>query len=435
MILIWSGEGGPLQRIGMVALCLQIIGPHLFQLYMNLQSIHHASTAGNDDTPINYYDEILPRICLTLALGTGLAAVTVGTIGGWNGIRTFIRDELLSSVGGLLSRQGRSNNNNDGTSTVTRSTTDDNPIPGTTANPVLIHDVDMNINGNSTNDNNTNNNNIGRGGRSNNIQSSSIVGEDNNNPPTSSSQPLLVLALVVAYVSIIIASPIVWNALQHSNGNRVAWSGTTTSSVFHYPGNSIIDTGGVERGGMTFTYNLGFIQLVLVAMGAHVLMAFAAYRLLRDVLAGGDNVFTYPGNLRGSGGGSSRRRRRKLTVSEIADIVRKVPVEEFVSNEELRSGECSVTRMKRMMTNRGATEIAAKCIERDDLVCELEKIRKFNDECSICAEEYVEGDILRITSCRHEFHLHCFDRWMYTYSTDSRWAAHPSCPLCKSNID
>jgi hypothetical protein len=194
-------------------------------------------------------------------------------------------------------------------------------------------------------------------------------------------------------VSIIVASPIVWNALQHSNADRAAWSGTTTttsSSVFHYPGNNniIATTEGSEGGGgMTFTYNVGFIQLVLVAMGAHVLMAFAAYRVLRDVLAGGDNVFTYPGNLRGSGGGSSRRRRRKLTVSEIADIVRKVPVEEFVSNEDLRSGECSVTRMKRMMTNRGATEIAAKCIERDDLVCELEKIRKFNDECSICAEE------------------------------------------------
>lgn len=305
---------------------------------------------------------------------------------------------------------------------------------------MTIHDVEINLNSNSTNNNN-NNDNIGQGGRNNILQSSSIAGEDNNNPSsTSSSQPLLVLTLVVAYVSIIVASPIVWNALQHSNADRAAWSGTTTtssSSVFHYPGNNniIATTEGSEGGGgMTFTYNVGFIQLVLVAMGAHVLMAFAAYRVLRDVLAGGDNVFTYPGNQRG-GGGNSRRRRRKLTVSEIADIVRKVPVEEFVSNEELQSGECSVTRMKRMMTNRGATEIAAKCIERDDLVCELEKIRNYNDECSICAEEYMEGDILRITSCRHEFHLHCFDRWMYTYTTDSRWAAHPSCPLCKANID
>jgi hypothetical protein len=378
MILIWSGEGGPLQRIGMIALCLQIIGPHLFQLYMNLQSIHYnaataTTTTATDNneqssTPnINYYDEILPRICLTLALGTALAAVTVGIVGGWNGIRTFIREES----GGIFSRQSSNNGTTNQTSTVPRSTTDNNSIPGTAANPVRIHDVEINLNSNNSTNNNNNNDNFGQGGRNNILQSSSIAGEDNNNPSsTSSSQPLLVLTLVVAYVSIIVASPIVWNALQHSNADRAAWSGTTTtssSSVFHYPGNNniIATTEGSEGGGgMTFTYNVGFIQLVLVAMGAHVLMAFAAYRVLRDVLAGGDNVFTYPGNQRG-GGGNSRRRRRKLTVSEIADIVRKVPVEEFVSNEELQSGECSVTRMKRMMTNRGATEIAAKCIERN----------------------------------------------------------------------
>lgn len=72
-------------------------------------------------------------------------------------------------------------------------------------------------------------------------------------------------------------------------------------------------------------------------------------------------------------------------------IVRKVPVEEFVSEENVRTGDCSVARMKRMMYNRGAADVAAKCVERDDLVRELEGIRNFNEECAICAEEYVEG--------------------------------------------
>ena len=71
--------------------------------------------------------------------------------------------------------------------------------------------------------------------------------------------------------------------------------------------------------------------------------------------------------------------------------VRKVPVEEFVSEENVRTGDCSVARMKRMMSNRGAADVAAKCVERDDLVRELEGIRNFNEECAICAEEYVEG--------------------------------------------
>lgn len=69
-----------------------------------------------------------------------------------------------------------------------------------------------------------------------------------------------------------------------------------------------------------------------------------------------------------------------------------MPVEEYVSEENIRTGNCSVARMKRMMTNRGAADVvAAICVERDDLVREIEGIRNFNEECAICAEEYVEG--------------------------------------------
>jgi hypothetical protein len=71
--------------------------------------------------------------------------------------------------------------------------------------------------------------------------------------------------------------------------------------------------------------------------------------------------------------------------------VRKVNVEEYVSEENVRTGDCSISRLKRMMSNRGASEIASKCVERHDLVREFECIRNFNDECAICAEEYVEG--------------------------------------------
>lgn len=71
--------------------------------------------------------------------------------------------------------------------------------------------------------------------------------------------------------------------------------------------------------------------------------------------------------------------------------VRKVPVEEFVSEDDVRNGDCSIARMKRMLCNRGASEAAERCLERCDLVREVEKNRNFNEECAICAEEYVEG--------------------------------------------
>ena len=68
-----------------------------------------------------------------------------------------------------------------------------------------------------------------------------------------------------------------------------------------------------------------------------------------------------------------------------------MPVEEFVSEDDVKNGDCSIARMKRMLCNRGALEAAERCLERDELVREIEKTRNFNEECAICAEEYVEG--------------------------------------------
>lgn len=189
---------------------------------------------------------------------------------------------------------------------------------------------------------------------------------------------------------------------------------------------------GLQKGGLEqLLADSGVVQITILAVIAHSLMAVAAYRVLRDVLDGG-TLGVYPGNRRGGIG--LRRRARKLTVAEIADIVRKVSVEEFVSEEHVKVGECSIARMKRMLVNRGESEVAETCVERKDLVKEVERVRNYNAECAICAEDYAEGDVLRITHCKHEFHLHCFDKWIYTFATDSRPATHPTCPLCKAVI-
>ena len=85
-----------------------------------------------------------------------------------------------------------------------------------------------------------------------------------------------------------------------------------------------------------------------------------------------------------------------MTVTDIADIVRKVPVEEYCDLrlqglEGVDVRECSTARLKRMLVNRGASEMAQRCIEKDELVREVRKVRNFNSECAICAEDYVEG--------------------------------------------
>lgn len=130
----------------------------------------------------------------------------------------------------------------------------------------------------------------------------------------------------------------------------------------------------------------GVIQMTVLAIIAHAMMAVAAYRVLRDVLDS-EGVGPYPGNLRGG----RRRRGRKMTVSEISDIVSQVPAEEFCSPTMIKTGTCSTERLKRMLINRGAADVVQECLEKDDLAKEVLKVRNFNDECPICAEEYVEG--------------------------------------------
>ncbi len=77
------------------------------------------------------------------------------------------------------------------------------------------------------------------------------------------------------------------------------------------------------------------LQLSMFAFLAHSLMAMGAYRLLRQVLNNPDGVGVYPGMRRQGGGGGGRRRSRRYTVGDIEGMVRKVPVEEFVSGEEV----------------------------------------------------------------------------------------------------
>ncbi len=191
----------------------------------------------------------------------------------------------------------------------------------------------------------------------------------------------------------------------------------------------------VLDGGATALFNeRNTLQLSMFAFLAHSFMAVGAYRILRGILNG--DVGTYPGMRGAAGGGMRARRSRKYTVEDIAELVRTVPVEEFVSEEELKSGGCSISKMKRMLVNRGASDALHKCLDRNDILQEIERVRKFNEDCAVCAEQYEEGDALRVLKCQHEFHLHCFDRWVYTFAaSDSRRGNNkPSCPLCKTEL-
>lgn len=343
MILIWSGEGGPLQYLGLVIFFLQFFAPQILNLTWDIQNGH---------VEIGSFPFIWVVCSMVVAVFMG----GLWVVWDWQSLQEEDHDV--------------DDNGNE-----TAAATDEASAPsGTAGNPVVVDDYDDDDDDFM----------VRVGGRIH-----ALLGT------FSPTHFMLALGFILPLA---MAAPLVLQGLQ-SEG---------VSGLLEYS---------------------GIIQITVLAIVAHSMMAIAAYRVLRDVLDG-DGVGPYPGNQRGG----RRRRARKLTVSEVADIVRKVPVEEFVSEDDVKTGVCSIARMKRMLVNRGASEAADNCVERDDLAKEVEKVRKFNDECAICAEEYVEGDVLRVTHCQHEFHLHCFDKWIYTFSTDSRPATHPTCPLCKAVV-
>jgi hypothetical protein len=47
--------------------------------------------------------------------------------------------------------------------------------------------------------------------------------------------------------------------------------------------------------------------------------------------------------------------------------------------------------------------------------------------CSICMEEFVDGDIVRVLPCSHRFHPSCIDPWLLKKSG--------TCPLCRVELD
>ena len=59
---------------------------------------------------------------------------------------------------------------------------------------------------------------------------------------------------------------------------------------------------------------------------------------------------------------------------------------------------------------------------------ELHKVSNISrtiSSCPICMKKYEDNEIIRILSCRHEYHKECVDIWFKNYKTD--------CPMCRQS--
>lgn len=244
MILIWSGEGGPLQWLCLIIFCLQFFAPQLIQLSDDLRNLN-GSTSSYSQYPFDV--EHFPFHWVAACLLVVGAAMWI--------FMEFCqrRQQQQQQVGEQTNVNGDSNG---------AATTNTAPY-GSATNPVIIED-DHNIE-----------NSFGVRGLSARV-----------NTMLQSLSPAHFMLAVGFALPLLMSFPLVWNLLKNKG-----------------------------LMGILFT-DPGMVQVSVLAVAAHSVMAIAAYRVLRDVLDSG-GVGQYPGNNRQGG---RRRRMRKLTVAEIADI-------------------------------------------------------------------------------------------------------------------
>lgn len=229
------------------------------------------------------YQHQIPLVAVTFAF---LLIVTASIVAIW----LFAFNINDNNIDGGVNEEGNINN---GTTTITTSSATAEAPLGSAGNPVVVDDDDDE---NET----TNNNSV-----------------NNNNNDTSS-----LLDRANDYARRI---------LQNLSPMHVM-----IAAGFILPLSMIIPLF-IEGGASALFNDRNTLQLSMFAFLAHSFMAVGAYRILRQVLNG--DVGTYPGMRRGVGGGG-RHAARKYTVEDIAVLLRKVPVEEFVSEEDVSCLGC-----------------------------------------------------------------------------------------------
>lgn len=118
-------------------------------------------------------------------------------------------------------------------------------------------------------------------------------------------------------------------------------------------------------------------------------------------------------------------------MKRVLDMTTRLPLEEFVANENLYT--CPISVLRKMVKNRNAIINQNLLLEKSDLEQAIQERRKYGVTCSICFEDFKPGDPLRVLpACRHEFHVECLDKWAYTIGQRPPWqAAELACPNCK----
>ena len=135
----------------------------------------------------------------------------------------------------------------------------------------------------------------------------------------------------------------------------------------------------------------------------------------------------------GRGGGRRVRNTHAERLSRMQSRIFALPIEEYVREKRLYG--LPVHELKQRLKSAGVPQDeCAQMTEKRELVARLVEKCGGTDAttCSICFEEYEDGDVLRVLpGCGHRYHIECLDKWALAATDFSR---PPACPLCNKEI-
>lgn len=111
--------------------------------------------------------------------------------------------------------------------------------------------------------------------------------------------------------------------------------------------------------------------------------------------------------------------------------VHRLPFEEYASADEIAAWPVAKLKedLRRSVLASPArltahADAGASALEKSELVVAVRAARGEETACSICFDDYLAGDGLRVLPCGHRFHIECIDRWLRAQSS--------KCPLCNA---
>mmetsp|Transcript_25246 Transcript_25246/g.58118 ORF Transcript_25246/g.58118 Transcript_25246/m.58118 type:complete len:264 (-) Transcript_25246:45-836(-) len=157
---------------------------------------------------------------------------------------------------------------------------------------------------------------------------------------------------------------------------------------------------------------------------------------------GGPRTQRWVSRLLGQAAAAAGPARRAREVARSAEV-EKLPVELYVSEEELRGWTAAqlkeeLRRLQRQADMRmkfsggSAARDANRLLcsggvmEKKELVAAVIAAHGGNSMCSVCLGSYDSGDRLRVLPCGHRYHVECVDKWLIEQSR--------TCPLCSKRL-